>query len=99
MSTQSIIKVISQYFATQPVTKAWLFGSYSRGDQREDSDVDIIVTLDKDAHVGLLKFSGMKCDLEDLLQKNVDLVAEGSLMPFAVESANRDKVLVYERSS
>lgn len=99
MSTQSIIQLIGQYFATQPVTKAWLFGSYSRGDQREDSDVDIIVTLDKDAHVGLLKFSGMKCDLEDLLQKNVDLVAEGSLMPFAVESANRDKVLVYKRSS
>lgn len=98
MSTQSIIQLVSQYFATQPVTKAWLFGSYSRGDQREDSDVDIIVTLDKDAHVGLLKFSGMKCDLEDLLQRNVDLVAEGSLMPFAVESANRDKVLVYERN-
>lgn len=99
MSTQSIIRIINQYFATQPVTKAWLFGSYSRGEQREDSDIDILVSFDKDAHVGLIKFSGMKCDLEDLLNKSVDLVADGSLMPFAVASANHDKILVYERGS
>lgn len=99
MSTQSIIHIINQYFATQPVTKAWLFGSYSRGEQREDSDIDILVAFDKEAHVGLIKFSGMKCDLEDLLNKSVDLVVDGSLMPFAVESANHDKILVYERAS
>ncbi|MBQ0022691.1 MAG: nucleotidyltransferase domain-containing protein [Prevotellaceae bacterium] len=98
MSNKSVIQLLNNYFATQPVTKAWLFGSYSRGEQREDSDVDIIVSVDKDAHVGLIKFSGMKCDLEDLLKKNVDLVADGSLMPFAIESANRDKILVYERA-
>jgi len=99
MSTQSIIHIINQYFATQPVTKAWLFGSYSRGEEREDSDIDILVAFDKEAHIGLIKFSGMKCDLEDLLNKSVDLVVDGSLMPFAVESANRDKILVYERAS
>lgn len=99
MTTRNIIQLSSQYFATQPVTKAWLFGSYSRGEQRDDSDVDLIVSFDKDAHVGLIRFSGMKYELEDLLQKNVDLIADGSLMPFAVESANRDKILIYERDS
>lgn len=99
MSTKNMIQHIANYFATQPVTKAWLFGSYSRGEERADSDVDILVLLDKDAHVGLIKFSGMKCDLEDILHKDVDLVVEGSLMPFAVESANHDKVLIYERAS
>ena len=94
-----MIQHIADYFATQPVTKAWLFGSYSRGEERTDSDVDILVILDKDAHVGLIKFSGMKCDLEDILQKDVDLVVEGSLMSFATESANHDKVLIYERTS
>lgn len=97
MSTTNIIQVINQYFATQPVTKVWLFGSYSRGEQREDSDIDLLVSFDKEAHVGLIKFSGMKYELEDLLKKNVDLVADGSLKPFAVESANRDKILIYER--
>ena len=99
MSTKNMILHIADYFATQPVTKAWLFGSYSRGEERSDSDVDILVVLDKDAHVGLIKFSGMKCDLEDILHKNVDLVVEGSLMPFATESANHDRVLIYERAS
>ena len=97
MSKNMMIENMRHYFVTQPVTKAWMFGSFARGEEREDSDVDIIVALDRDAHVGLIKFSGMRCDLEELLQRNVDLVAEGSLMPFAVESANRDKQLIYER--
>ena len=39
----------------------------------------------------------MICDLEDLLHRPVDLVVEGDLLPFAVESANKDKILVYEQ--
>jgi len=42
-------------------------------------------------------FAGMICDLEDLLHRPVDLVVEGTLLPFASESANRDKILIYER--
>lgn len=98
MSKKSIIDIVKHYFASQPVLKAWLFESFSRGDEREDSDVDIIITLDKEAHVGLLKFSGMRYDLETLLHRNVDLVVDGALMPFAVESADRDKILIYERT-
>lgn len=41
MTTQTIAKLIADYFKTQPVLKAWIFGSYSRGEQREDSDIDI----------------------------------------------------------
>lgn len=99
MSKDTIVRHIQQYFIGQPITKAWLFGSFSRGEERSDSDVDILVTLDANAHVGLIKFSAMRCDLEEILQRNVDLVVDGSLMPFAVESANRDKQLIYERAS
>ena len=38
-------------------------------------------------------------DLEDLLNRKVDLVKDGTLLPFAVETANRDKVLIYEKSA
>ena len=41
----------------------------------------------------------MICDLEDRLNRPVDMVREGQLLPFASESANRDKILVYERKS
>jgi len=62
------------------------------------SDVDILVVLDHTKPVGL-KFFGMWNDLEKLLDRKVDLVTEGSLAPFAVESANRDKILIYERAA
>ena len=87
-----VIELLRKYFSTQPVLKAWLFGSFSRGEETQDSDVDIIVSLDKSKPIGL-KFFGMWSDLEELLGRKVDLVSEGTLLPFAKESAERDKIL------
>jgi len=60
MSTQAMNKAIADYFKTQPVVKAWLFGSYSRGEQRPWSDVDILVQYDRSRPIGLMKIAGMK---------------------------------------
>lgn len=98
MNRQTMIKALNQYFGTQPVLKAWLFGSFSRGEETADSDVDIIVLLDKSQPVGL-KYFGMWSDLEELLGRKVDLVSDGTLLPFARETAERDKILIYERTS
>ena len=97
MGKSAIIETLRQYFSTQPVLKAWLFGSFSRGEETQDSDVDIIVALDKSKPIGLKAF-GMWSDLEELLGRKVDLVSDGTLLPFAKESAERDKILVYERT-
>ena len=94
---KNIIEALRLYFSTQPVLKAWLFGSFSRGEETKDSDVDIMVSLDKSKPIGL-KFFGMWSDLEELLGRKVDLVSEGTLLPFAKESVERDKILVYERT-
>lgn len=91
-------KVIADYFRTQPVLKAWLFGSFARGEETPLSDVDIIVMLDPAKPVGL-KFFGMWNDLEELLDRKVDLVTDNSLADFARESAERDKILIYERAA
>ena len=99
MSTQMMTQQIAEYFKTQPVLKAWLFGSFARGEQTEDSDVDILVEFDKNARVSLMKHAGMIVDLEHRLSRPVDLVVEGTLLPFAVESANKDKILIYERAN
>ena len=98
MRNPVIIDLLRKYFSTQPVLKAWLFGSFSRGEETQDSDVDIIVSLDKSKPIGL-KFFGMWSDLEELLGRKVDLVSEGTLLPFAKESAERVKLLVYERTN
>ena len=96
MTTNMIKTTVADYFKAQPVLKAWLFGSFSRNEQKPDSDVDIIVLLDKSRPIGL-KFFGMRNDLEELLGRKVDLVSEGTLLPFAQESAEKDKILIYER--
>lgn len=88
MTTDMIKNSLAEYFKAQPVWKAWLFGSFSREEQTPDSDVDILVLLDKSRPIGL-KFFGMWSDLEDLLGRKVDLVSEGTLLPFAQESANQ----------
>lgn len=98
MSTQAMTEQIAEYLKTQPVVKAWLFGSYARGEETSDSDVDILVVLDDSQHIGL-KFFGMYEDLKALLGRNVDLVTDRSLAPYARKSVDHDKILIYERAS
>ncbi len=97
-TVQNMIPKIQQFFGNQPVKKAWLFGSCSRGEETMDSDVDILVEYDRQkSRVSLLKMAGIMLDLEDLLHRKVDMVEANGLLPFARESANQDKFLIYER--
>lgn len=96
-TTQKITQQIAEYFTTQPVLKAWLFGSFARGEETQDSDVDILVEYDKNARISLMTISHMIGELEQSIGRKIDLVEEGCLLPFAVNSANRDKKLIYER--
>jgi len=97
MSTQTMTQQIAEYFKTQPVLKAWLFGSFARGEETPESDVDILVEYDDDARISLLTISHMMGELEKSTGRRIDLIEDGCLLPFAVESANRDKKLIYER--
>ena len=92
-------KKIAEYFKTQPVLKAWLFGSYSRGEERPDSDVDILFVPDMSQKFSLFTLGGMYMDLKDILNREVDLIPEDSLLPFAKKSAEQDKILIYERTA
>ena len=65
--SQREMNKIAQYFATKPVVKAYLFGSYARGENGPDSDIDILVTFDKGARVSLFDHLGMIYELQDLL--------------------------------
>lgn len=93
----NVVNTIREYFKSKPVDKTWMFGSFSRNEEREDSDIDIMAELSSGARMDLSYFA-MICDLADRLNRRVDMVREGQLLPFAVESANRDKILMYERN-
>ena len=97
MNLSEIKRILAEYFANKPVRKAWVFGSYSRNEQRADSDIDILIDLDRSRKVGL-EFFGMFEDLRKLLGIPVDFVTTQSLAAFAHQEVNKDKVLVYERA-
>ena len=95
----NVSQKVREYRSTQPVLKAWVFGSFSRGVHTPTSDVDIIVVFDEKAEVSLIGYVRIQYELEIIFGRMGDLVEEGSLLPFAVESANRDRKLIYERAS
>lgn len=93
-----MIPKIQEFCISQPIKKAWLFGSCSRGEETPDSDVDILVEYDRqNERISLMRMAGMMLSLEDLLHRKVDMVEASRLLPFASESVNSDKFLVYER--
>lgn len=61
------------------VTRSSLFGSYVRGEQKDDSDIDMLVEVPRGT--GLFAFIGLQRKLEDALQKKVDLVTYKSIHP------------------
>ena len=98
-NVRDMIPKIQTFMKDQPINKAWLFGSCSRGEDTSDSDVDILVQYSKDEQVTLFTISRIMCSLKKLLNREVDLVEDEGLLPFAVDSVNRDKILIYERKS
>lgn len=74
------------------VTRAAVFGSYARGDMNADSDVDMLVEINKD--ISLLDFIHIKNDIEDALGQRVDLVEYGALKPLFMESILQEQVTI-----
>lgn len=85
-----------EYFTDKPVIKAYLFGSQAAGAAGEDSDVAILVELDYEQRLGLL-FVQMQLDLEELLDKKVDLVSARGVSKYIKPQIDQEKELIYAR--
>ena len=96
-NVQEMIPKIQQYLASQPIEKAWLFGSCSRGEETPKSDVDLLVRYQDSDSMSLFDISRITVNLKKIIKRPVDLIEEDCLLPFASKSANRDKILIYER--
>ena len=86
---------IQQFFKSQPINKAYLFGSVARGDDRFDSDIDIMVELDK--NTDMFQFIGIKLQLEKIFNKTVDLISSNGISPHLKPFIDKDKILIYEK--
>jgi hypothetical protein len=77
-----IIPVLRRY----DVRKAAIFGSFVKGEQRKDSDIDILIEFKGEK--SLLDLAGLKIELEETLQRKVDVLTYNSLHPLL-----KDKIL------
>ncbi len=77
------------------ITKADIFGSFSRGEQREDSDVDLVVRLGKS--LSLFTFMDLKEDLIKALGRDVDVVTEDSIDKFMKPYIVPELKTIYEK--
>ena len=76
---RKILPVLQRY----DVRKAAIFGSFARGENKEGSDIDILVEFNGEK--SLLDLSGLKITLEELLKREVDVLTYNSLHPLLKE--------------
>lgn len=86
---QKILPVLRRY----DVVRAALFGSFARGDNKRNSDIDILVKFK--GNKSLLDLSALKISLEALLKTDVDILTYNSLHPLLKERIiNEQKVIL-----
>lgn len=73
-----------------------LFGSRARGEERLDSDYDILVEFYPNSGVSLFEYSRMQIDLAEILRCKVDLVSKRGLKEHVRDNVLKDAKLIYE---
>ncbi|MEK7167263.1 MAG: nucleotidyltransferase family protein [Patescibacteria group bacterium] len=96
--TQKITKIkrkILPILKKNDVIKASIFGSFARNEETQESDVDILVELQKNK--SLLDFIHLKNELEDLLEQKVDLLTYKGINPKLAKYIYKDEIKIYEK--
>ena len=96
MGIAEISKKILPILHAHGIKKASVFGSVSRGDERPDSDVDLLVELGPES-MDLIEYIGLKHKLEDTLGKNVDLITEGNINRHMEPYIRQELKIIYEQ--
>lgn len=93
MTIEELKKKIKPILVQYDVKKAGVFGSAARGEQKPDSDVDILVEIGKKS-LSVLDFVGIKLELEDALGRRVDLVEYSTIKPLLKKQILSEEVSI-----
>lgn len=97
MSLQNLsLDKIKQILISNGVSFAAVFGSYAKGVDTPKSDVDILIEYEKNKAPGLFGFIGLAHELEDLLDKKVDLVTKNGLNKDIEDEVLKTMQVIYE---
>jgi uncharacterized protein len=77
------------------VNHAALFGSRARGEDRPDSDIDIMIEFDPAAHVTVFNYAGLKSYIAGLFDGPVDVVNRDGLKPYIRPAGTTDAVYAF----
>lgn len=91
VSDESLAELCRRY----RVRELSLFGSMARGDNRPDSDIDILVEFQPNSGIGLMEYAGLMFDLSDLMGRKVDLVSKKGLKPLIRDEVLQEARLLY----
>ena len=98
MDHESIIAVLRAHepaLRARGVAHAALFGSRARGDARPDSDTDIMIEINPDAHIGVWGYAGLKDYIASLFDGPVDVVNRNGLKPHVRPVAVADAIYAF----
>lgn len=77
------------------VQRAALFGSVARGDNRPDSDIDIMIEINPEAHITVFDYVGLKEYIAGLFDGPVDVVSREGLKPYVRPAATADAIYAF----
>jgi predicted nucleotidyltransferase len=95
MTRDEIIARLRENEATlrkRGVAHAALFGSRARGDERPESDTDILIDIDPSAPIGVWEYAGIKTYIGSLFEGQVDVVERAGLKPYVKPAATAEAI-------
>ncbi len=93
---KQIINTIAEVMSLTPkVIKAWIYGSFARKDDSPESDIDIALRTDKG--FSYFDLAGLQYQLEETLQRKVDIGFIDSFKPRIFNNVKKDLILIYEK--
>lgn len=95
MTIQTVQEKVRPIFEQYGISYAAVFGSVARGQDKTDSDVDILVRLGRP--MGMVTYMRFIDGLESSLKKKVDVVTESSLNKFVKPHILSDLKVIYEK--
>ena len=93
LNKEEIFEKITKELNKQGASKIAVFGSYARGEEKQDSDIDVLVEFSP--RKSLLEFVRIERELSEALGIKVDLLTEKAISPYLIDDIKRQMKVIY----
>lgn len=98
MKTEDALTILRRHesdLRARGVRRVALFGSVARGDNRPESDIDIMIEIEPEARITVFDVAGLKEFIAGLFDGPVDVVTRDSLKPYVRPAATADAIYAF----